>query len=322
MREAIIYSVFLNSKVEKIEIWRQVFYRCFGKDTSFSFFNNLQQHAADSVDFIIHFDDGIAIKAADFPKLKAIASPYPYVDHILQHDENWYAQLAQVPVLRVRHPSLMHSAADYVHMRMLYINLHMHHYRLYQKSALWKQHQSGYIQRVGILGMGDIGHAIAKRAQHHDFPVCCWQRQKSEDNPQFHTFTGDDGLMSLLKSCNFIVNCLPRTRTTTGLIDQKKLQKTPLGTCIVNICRGGVIVEEDLLAALNNGHLAHAYLDAFVQEPLPKDHPFWDHPQVHLTPNIAVPYAPPLAAEFIAEDFARILQNSPAHGLIDARLQY
>ncbi len=244
------------------------------------------------------------------------------MDHILHHHKGWYEKLDKIPIVRIRHKYLTQSAADYVHMRMLYINLHMHHYRLYQKSALWKQHQSGYIQRIGILGMGDIGKAIAQRAQNHDFNVCCWRREKIHEQEDFATFTGHDGLIALLKSCNFIVNCLPLTRHTLNLIDYKKFDKMPIGTCIVNIGRGGVLVEEDLLKALDNGHIAHAYMDTFIKEPLPKDSPFWSHPQVHLTPHIAIAHIPKLSAQCTALNIEQILNDQVPYGLIDRRLQY
>ncbi len=295
-----------------------MFHRHFQDTASFTFYSSINQCDLSNVDFIIQGDDGDIFELEQFKSLKAIASPYPYVDHILRH----YEDLSEIPTVRVRHKDLTNSAADYVHMRILYINLHMHHYRLYQKSALWKQHQSGYIQRIGILGLGDVGKAIADRAQNHGFDICCWRREKTESDHEFPTFTGHDGLIALLKSCNFIVNCLPLTQHTINLIDHKKFHKMPVGTCIVNIGRGGVVVEKDLLEALNSGRLAHAYMDTFTEEPLPKDSPFWSHPQVHLTPHIAIPHIPKLAAQCTARNIEQILNGETPYGLVDQRLQY
>jgi len=100
-------------------------------------------------------------------------------------------------------------------------------------------------------------------------------------------FAGHKSLDAFLAHTQILVCLLPLTAATRGLVDAEFLRKLPRGACIINASRGECLVEDDLLAAIDSGHIAGATLDVFAREPLPPDHPFWNHPRMTITPHVA-----------------------------------
>lgn len=314
-------TIFINSRKEKPEVWRQVFHKNLSEySVIVQSINETTDYS--KADFIIQGMDAPLVNPEKCTQLKAIASPGAGVDHILFDDECKLVWPAHIPVIRVRDEILGILCSDYVLMRALYFNIHMHNYRYYQKEKRWHPHLPGNIKRIGILGMGDIGIACATRLKNNHFEVCGWRKHKDKDNHNIPTYTGKDGLLALIRSCNFLVNALPLTDETYKLINSFNMQKLPLGSCIVNIGRGKTLVSKDLLFNLSSGHLAHAYLDVFDTEPLPADDPFWSHLQVHLTPHIAGIYTPNRSAIDLSASFRQILNNQPVNNQIDYNLKY
>ncbi len=313
--------IHIHSHKEKIEIWRQVFHRYFTEDkliiTSPDGYADYSQ-----ADFVIQGMDMEVIDPINMPRLKAIASPGAGVDHILFDKQMHIRWPEEIPILRLRDETLGIKASDYVLMRALYFNLHMHNYRLYQKQKRWKQHQPGLIERIGILGLGDMGMAIAHRLKSNHFQVCAWRKHKHKDNQNIPAFTGADGLLPFMRSCNFIVNCLPLTQETYGLINKFKLEKLPIGSCFINIGRAKTVKNNELMHVLSTGHIAHAYIDVFDEEPLKIDSPYWDHPQIHLTPHISAVHEAARAADILSLSFQKILLGEKPDNQIDYQLQY
>jgi glyoxylate/hydroxypyruvate reductase A len=118
------------------------------------------------------------------------------------------------------------------------------------------------------------------------------------------TFSGRDGLDIMLRATDILVSLLPLTSETRGLVDATLLARLPQGARFINVGRGAQVVEADLIAALDSGQLAHATLDVFTTEPLPADHPFWDHPRITITPHIASLTVPETAAGHVAATLA------------------
>ncbi len=313
--------IHIHSRKEKVEIWRQVFHRHFNEE-------HLLVTTADkggdyqNADFVVQGMDIETINPQNMPNLKAIASVGAGVNHIL-FDENMQLKWPQsIPVLRLKDDELGKKASDYVLMRALYFNLHMHNYRLYQKQRKWKQHQPGLIERVGVLGLGDIGMAVAQRLKNNHFTVCAWRRHKDKDNKDIPVFTGEQGLYAFMRSCNFVVNCLPLTQQTYHMIGKHQLEKMPIHSCFINIGRAATVKNDELMQILSAGHIAHAYIDVFDREPLAQDSPYWDHPQIHLTPHIAGTHTAGRAADILGKAFLAILQGKKPSEQIDYQLQY
>ena len=115
---------------------------------------------------------------------------------------------------------------------------------------------------------------------------------------------------------------LPDTPATTDLINARTLHQLPEGTFIINPGRGPLIVDKDLIAALDEGHIAGATLDVFRTEPLPEDHPFWKHPKITITPHIAAETRPETASDVIAENISRCERGEPLLHLVDRLAGY
>ena len=155
---------------------------------------------------------------------------------------------------------------------------------------------------VGVMGLGVLGQRVCRALQQFEFPVVGWSRsQKSIDG--VHCFAGDEGLHQFLDASRVLVCLLPLTSETENILRAENLQRLQPGAYVINVARGGHLVDDDLIALIDSGHLAGATLDVFRQEPLPVAHPFWKHPKITVTPHTS---ARTLRAESIAQIAGKI----------------
>jgi glyoxylate/hydroxypyruvate reductase A len=178
--------------------------------------------------------------------------------------------------------------------------------------------------RVGVLGLGAMGAAILEAAARFGYPVAGWSRTP-RTIAGVETFAGESRLDAFLARTQILVNALPLTGETRNLVDRRVFARMPQGAHVINIGRGGTIVDEDLLAALDEGRIASATLDVFRVEPLPADHPFWSHPKITVTPHLAAPtpYGP--ASDQIAAALKQLERGVLARelpGYVDRSLGY
>lgn len=137
---------------------------------------------------------------------------------------------------------------------------------------------------VGVMGLGVLGTRVAQTLAQFEFPVNGWSRSpKALDGVR--CFHGADGLNDFLAASRVLVNLLPLTPETENILNQDTLSRLQPGGYVINPARGAHVVDEDLIALLDSGHLAGAALDVFRTEPLPAGHPFWQHPKITLTPH-------------------------------------
>ncbi|MCK0150586.1 glyoxylate/hydroxypyruvate reductase A [Marivita sp. S6314] len=174
---------------------------------------------------------------------------------------------------------------------------------------------------VGILGLGELGSACGQALQQLGFPVTGWARSPKtvEGIP---CLTGPDGLREVLRQSQIVVLLLPSTPSTENTLNAETLALMPKGAFVVNPGRGPLIDDDALLAALDSGHIAHATLDVFRTEPLPKDHPYWSHPRVTVTPHIASETRAPSASRAIVENIRRGEAGEPFLYLVDRDAGY
>ncbi|OYU31165.1 MAG: glyoxylate/hydroxypyruvate reductase A [Comamonadaceae bacterium PBBC2] len=174
---------------------------------------------------------------------------------------------------------------------------------------------------VGVMGLGVLGERVAKALQVFEFPVNGYSRS-AKDLPGIRCFSGAQGLPDFLQATRVLVNLMPLTPETENILNQTTLSQLQKGGYVINVARGKHLVEEDLIQLIDSGHLAGATLDVFRTEPLPLDHPFWQHPKITVTPHTS---ARTLREESIAQIVGKIQalqRGEPINGVVDPQRGY
>jgi len=218
------------------------------------------------------------------------------------------------------------TMCEYVLFGVLHAHRQMSVYQLAQQQAKWTHDATAYLPpakqfKVGILGAGQLGSKVAERLKLNGYDVSCWGRSPRTLDGIKH-YAGSDALTDMLAVSNVIVCLLPLTEDTRGLLNATTFAQAPRGAFIINAGRGGHLVEEDLLQAIDSGQLSGALLDVFETEPLPQHNPLWLHPKVLITPHIAAPTPVDGAAEQLAESVRLLDQGLSPIGLVDRSLGY
>lgn len=177
---------------------------------------------------------------------------------------------------------------------------------------------------VGVMGLGVLGERVARALAQFDFPVRGWSRSPREV-PGVQCFSGDAGFHDFLSATRILVCLLPLTPGTENIMNRQTLSRLRPGGYVINVARGAHLVDEDLIALIDSGHLAGATLDVFRTEPLPAEHVFWKHPKVTVTPHTS---ARTLREESIAQIAGKIAalqagqQISSLAGVVDPKKGY
>ena len=174
---------------------------------------------------------------------------------------------------------------------------------------------------VGVMGLGVLGERVAKALQVFEFPVNGYSRS-AKYLPGIRCFSGAQGLSEFLASTRVLVNLMPLTPETENILNKDTLSQLQPGGYLVNVARGKHLVEEDLIALVDSGHMAGATLDVFRTEPLPADHVFWKHPKITVTPHTS---ARTLREESIAQIVGKIQalqRGEPINGVVDPQRGY
>ncbi len=253
------------------------------------------------------------------PNLKFIQSLWAGVDSLLADA----SRPRNVPLARLIDPAMADTMAEAVAAYVLDLHRQGPLYRQQQAKRVWKQHLQPRPaeRRIGILGMGAMGQRSAEVLRALGFTVSGWSRTGATVEGVTMQ-AGDDGLEALLTDTDILVNLLPLTKETRGLLDRLLFGQLPRGASVINFARGGHLVAADLLAALDDGHLDHAVLDVFETEPLPADDPLWRHAKVTLLPHVAASTDPRTAAAFVAANVRAWRAGEPVKGLVAAERGY
>ena len=254
-----------------------------------------------------------------FPNLKAMISLGAGVDHILEQVD----RPLHVPVARLVDPGLKVGMVEYVLYHVLRFHRRMPDYEQQQQKQLWIERFQTLPsdRRIGILGLGEIGIACAEALVSLGFDVIGWSRTK-KDVLKVGCFYGDEALKAFLGQTEILICLLPLTPETHGILNAVNLATLPAGAHLINVGRGAHVVEEDLLKALENGHISGAALDVFQTEPLPRGNPLWDHPNVTVTPHIAALTLPATAAPVIGDIVRAASAGGEIPHIVDANRGY
>ena len=228
-----------------------------------------------------------------------------------------------VPVIRLEDAGMTGQMVRYVLASVLRFSQRFDVYAAQQRSRTWKQLAPRMPQALhaGVLGMGVIGGAIARALAARGFAVRGFSRtRRGIEGIRCHAGAGE--LDEFLQGLDVLVAILPLTPQSEGILDRRALERLADGAHVINIGRGGLIVEGDLLALLDSGKLSGATLDVFRDEPLPDDHPFWQRPAITVTPHIAGVTLPDEAVAQIADKIRRIEGGLPVSGIVDRQRGY
>ncbi len=249
-----------------------------------------------------------------YPNLKLIVSMGAGVDHLLRPP----GPPPGIPVARLKDVRLTQGMTEWVLLNVLRFHRQDLEYRAQQAARVWNELPAPDTseRRVGILGLGELGAAAARAIGALGFPVLGWTRSPREV-PGVEGFHGPEGLAAMLRQTDILVCLLPLTPETRGVINARSLALLPRGAFVINAARGGHVVAEDLLAALDSGHIAAAALDVFEPEPLPADHPLWAHPRVLVWPHAASITIPRSAAPQVVDNIRRAREGRPLLNLVD-----
>jgi len=253
------------------------------------------------------------------PQLKLVCASSAGVDKILAVPD----LPPSIPVTRVVDEAQNLQIGQYVAMMAL---RHVRNARLYeaqQHQRAWKRHaiHAPGSATVGLLGLGASGQVVAGCLTALGFKVAGWSRSP-RNVPGVECLSGASGFDALLARADILVCLLPLTADTRGLLDRAKLARLPRGAYFINVARGGHLVETDLLALLDEGHLAGAALDVQSKEPLPDDSPLWTHPAVTITPHVASQPTPLAVARSVIANVRRLHEGAPLLNLVDRSRGY
>ncbi len=272
--------------------------------------------APETVDYIIYSPMGPVQDFAPFTNLKAVLSLWAGVERIEGNET------IKVPLCRMVDEGLTGGMVEWVSGHVLRHHLGMDVHICHQ-DGVWR---NGIVpplardRKVGFLGLGALGAVCARVLAGLGFDVAGWSR--SAKDMEFPTFSGAAGLREILGRSEILVLLLPDTAATRNVLNNETLAVLPKGAVVINPGRGTLIDDDALLAALDSGHLGHATLDVFRQEPLPPEHPFWAHPKVTVTPHIASETRPESAARTIADNIARGEAGQPFVHVVDRKAGY
>jgi glyoxylate/hydroxypyruvate reductase A len=225
-----------------------------------------------------------------------------------------------VPLARLIDPGMVAAMSETVIAHVLDWHRHHYYYRSLQAEPRWRRVGQFLAsdRTVGILGLGELGGDAARKLSALGFKVTGWTRRpRVVDGVQCFT-----DLEKMLPAVDALVCLLPLTSKTKNVLNANTFAAMKPRGCVINLARGGHLVEKDLLAALDSGHLRHAYLDVFDTEPLPAAHPFWRHPGVTVTPHAAALTEPRTAIPKIVENVERVRRGEQPFNLVDFKAGY
>lgn len=235
--------------------------------------------------------------------LKCIFSLGAGVDHILGDPD----MPRGIPLSRVVDPYLTAGMSEYVVLHVL-----AHHRGLYrnlaeQAAGRWAPFAAKRADeiRVGILGLGELGLDAARKLKPFGYRLAGWSQTRKAE-PGVESFAGTAELAAFLNRTDILVCLLPLTPATRGILNSATFALLPEGASVINAARGGHLIESDLIAALDEGHLAAATLDVFQTEPLPAESPLWTHSKVVVTPHMAALTDARSTAKAMVESMARV----------------
>lgn len=263
--------------------------------------------------------DASAQALEGLPRLRFVQSLWAGVERLLRDG----GVPDGVVLARMVDPAMNEAMAQTALWAVLGLHRDFFLYARQQQQRRWVPHPQRRADEVtvAVLGLGQMGAAAARRLVQAGYRVIGWSA-RHRDLAGVRCLSGDAALAEVLAQAQVVINLLPLTPATAGLLNAKTLAQLPRGAAVVNLARGGHVVEADLLAALDRGHIAHAVLDVFATEPLPHAHLFWSHPQVTVLPHVAAATDVRSAATVVARQVQAYRAGQPIEYVVDRQRGY
>ena len=253
---------------------------------------------------------------AALPNLKAIQCFGAGVDAILSD-----TTLPALPIARIVDPALTQTMVRYLDGVVNHYRLRLDLFKAQQQQQLWQPKSPRRFQHICVLGLGELGAAAARHFAALGYQVTGWSRTaKQLDDIQ--CFSTPAELSSAVAQADIVICLLPLTPATESLLDAVFFAQLKAGAIFINVARGAIVDDEALLAALNNGQVQAACLDVFRQEPLPAQHPFWQHPAILITPHVSAVTNVSTVVTQIADNYRRSQRGDVMANLIDINKGY
>ena len=247
------------------------------------------------------------------PKLEWVQALAAGVESYIQNAE----QFRHIPVCRIT-GAFGKYMAEYVLAYVLYFCQNIPRVIKAQREKKWDPFRMEFIHQktLGVMGLGHIGKEVAQKARAAGMRVVSWDMARA-DAPFVERQFGSEEMPDFLKEADFVVLTLPATPATKNLVGRAFFKAMKKTAYLINICRGAIVDENALVEALRSGQIAGAVIDAMKEEPLPKESPLWDCPNLIVTAHISGPSLPMDMVEIFKENFRRFLRKEPLLGLID-----
>jgi len=230
---------------------------------------------------------------------------------------------ADVPLIRLEDAGMKTQMVRYVLATVLRIAGGFDLYARQQREGVWQQHdpRPPSSMNVGVLGIGVIGGAIAQALSTLGFRVRGHART-ARTLAGVECYAGDAGIDAFLTGLDVLVAVVPLTPSTCAILNRRTLARLADGAHLINIGRGALVNDADLIALLDERKLGGATLDVFDPEPLPPAHPYWSRPDVTVTPHVSGTTLPEEAVTQIAGKIRRLEQGLPVTGVVDRAQGY
>lgn len=228
-----------------------------------------------------------------------------------------------IKLVRLVDPQLAQTMAESVLAWTLYLQRNMPEYARQQAGKQWNQLPciSSKELRVSVLGAGALSLASLNALSKLEYQLSCWSRTPKQLNG-IKCYSDFNGLQAMLRKTDILINLLPLTPPTHHLLDKELLSELPKGSKLINFSRGAVIDTKALLKLLDIGHLSHAVLDVFEQEPLASSDPIWSNPKVTVLPHISAPTNMHTASEVVANNIRTYREHDVIPKSVDIKVGY
>ena len=300
---------------DKIENWKNAL---LAQAPALEVYSYLEDHPKDRVTMALvwkHPEGSLT----EYPNLKVISSFGAGVDFIFKDP----TAPRQLPITRVVDPVLAGDMSEFVITQILVHLKNLMHYKVAQINIKW--HPQPYRRiadvTVGIMGLGALGAVLADDLVQMGFTVVGWAGSP-KPMEMVSVYVGEKQKSEFLSKSEVLVCLLPLTETTTGILNQALFHQLPKGAFVINVARGGHLVDADLIHALDSGQLSGASLDVFHEEPLPAVHPFWKHPKIYMTPHIASVSDSASVVPQLLENYKRMQKGAPLLNVVSPEKGY